>query len=388
VGLAVLLCVALSAMYFLLSAAGGKPRNRPAGWSDTLSHGVWDDASELWSTSPQLRPLLGLVLHSSSLDEAMAAILSNLLADNTMPVRTLKKLLVSHSAAGELKQLLRADLKAVVDRDAAVDRAIIPLLHFKGFQALQAYRIAHVLWTSHERPMALWLQGRVSQVFQLDIHPAARIGPGLLIDHGTGVVIGETAVVGRACSMLHGVTLGATGKAGGDRHPKVGNGVMLGAGASILGNIRIGDHAKIGCSSVVLKPVPDNATVVGIPARIVGQVQEPSTPRHADFSLDDCEPRFLCMWKSLTELGLAKKGGDGVVTFEQFRELILGCGADEFEATNLFFKMDTNNDGVLTQDEIRAHFTAIVAQCPKLSQRFSNTDQLDEFFKNCCKNRP
>ena len=133
---------------------------------------------------------------------------------------------------------------------------------------------------------------------------------------------------------------------GGDRHPKVGNGVMLGAGASILGNIRIGDHAKIGCSSVVLKPVPDNATVVGIPARIVGQVQEPSTPRHADFSLDDCEPRFLCMWKSLTELGLAKKGGDGVVTFEQFRELILGCGADEFEATNLFFKMDTNNDGL------------------------------------------
>lgn len=154
-----------------------------------------------------------------------------------------------------------------MDRDPACQRFIQPVLFFKGYQSLQAFRLSHHFWERDRQALAIALQSQISQCFAVDIHPAARLGTGLFIDHATGVVIGETAVVGENVSILHHVTLGGTGSGRGDRHPKVGNGVLIGAGASILGNITIGDSAKIGAGSVVLSPVPAHATAVGVPAR-------------------------------------------------------------------------------------------------------------------------
>jgi serine O-acetyltransferase len=148
---------------------------------------------------------------------------------------------------------------------------LAPFLNFKGFHALQAYRIAHWLWNQQRQLLAVHLQNRISEVFGVDIHPAARVGSGILFDHATGIVIGETAVIEDNVSMLHGVTLGGTGKEIGDRHPKIRQGVLIGAGASILGNIEIGAGAKVAASSVVLDPVPPHCTVAGVPARIVGR---------------------------------------------------------------------------------------------------------------------
>lgn len=170
----------------------------------------------------------------------------------------------------EIGQAIRADLSAVVDRDAACHRAIEPLLHFKGFHAIQAHRLAHWLWKQGRRDLALYIQSRSSNVFQVDVHPAAPFGRGVFFDHATGVVIGETAVVEDNVSLLHGVTLGGTGKSDQDRHPKIRQGVLIGAGASILGNIEVGRCSRIAANSVVLRDVPPNVTMAGVPARIVG----------------------------------------------------------------------------------------------------------------------
>ena len=163
-----------------------------------------------------------------------------------------------------------ADLRAVYERDPACHRLMQPMLFFKGFQALQAYRIGHWLWDHGRRDMAYFVQMRCSEVFGVDIHPAARIGTGVMIDHAHSIVIGETAVVGNDVSMLHSVTLGGTGKEDGDRHPKIGDGVLIGAGAKVLGNITVGRCSRIAAGSVVLTDVPPCKTVAGVPARIVG----------------------------------------------------------------------------------------------------------------------
>jgi serine O-acetyltransferase len=162
-----------------------------------------------------------------------------------------------------------ADLRAVFERDPACKGYVQPFLYFKGFLALQTHRIAHALWRGGREAMAFYLQSRMSELFQVDIHPAAVIGQGAFLDHGTGIVIGETAVVGDDVSMLHGVTLGGTGAGRGERHPKIGAGVLLGAGAKVLGNITVGDYAKIASGSVVLKSVPAHCTAAGVPARLV-----------------------------------------------------------------------------------------------------------------------
>jgi len=167
-------------------------------------------------------------------------------------------------------EAFRADLLAVLDRDPACTRLIEPALYFKGFHAIQTYRLTHALWKRGRSDFALCLQSLASQIFQTDIHPAAKIGKGFFLDHATGAVIGATAVIEDDVSMLHGVTLGGTGKAGGDRHPKVRHGVLIGAGAKILGNIEIGHCALIAAGSVVLDSVPPCKTVAGVPARIVG----------------------------------------------------------------------------------------------------------------------
>lgn len=165
----------------------------------------------------------------------------------------------------------RADMMATLERDPACHRAIDPLLYFKGFQAIQTYRMAHQLWKMGRKDFAYYLQSRASSIFSVDIHPNAVIGRGIMVDHGHDIVIGETAVVEDNVSMLHGVTLGGTGKAEGNRHPKVRWGVLIGAGAKILGNIEIGHCSRIAAGSVVLQDVPPNRTVAGVPARIVGE---------------------------------------------------------------------------------------------------------------------
>jgi serine O-acetyltransferase len=162
------------------------------------------------------------------------------------------------------------------------------LLYFKGFHALETYRFAHLLWRSGRKEYALYLQSVCSRILQVDIHPAAQIGKGVMFDHATGIVIGETAVVGDNCSLLHGVTLGGTGSEKGDRHPKIGCGVMMGANAAVLGNIKIGDCVRIAAGSVVLNDVPPRRTVAGVPARDIGPAgcEEPALAM--DQLVDDC----------------------------------------------------------------------------------------------------
>ncbi len=172
-----------------------------------------------------------------------------------------------------ISQSALLDLAAVVDRDSACHQYSVPFLYFKGFHALQAYRVAHWLWQQGRQSLALLFQNRISAQFGVDIHPAARIGHGIMFDHANGIVIGETAVVGNNVSIMQSVTLGGTGKEEGDRHPKVGDGVLISAGAKILGNIVIGEGAKVGAGSVVLQAVPPHTTVAGVPATIVGHPQ-------------------------------------------------------------------------------------------------------------------
>ncbi len=174
--------------------------------------------------------------------------------------------------------ILRVDLQAFFDRDPACTRFLEPVLYFKGFHAIETHRLAHWLWNRGRQDFALYLQSRSSSVFQTDINPAARIGKGIFLDHATGLVVGSTAVIGDNVSILQDVTLGGTGKESGDRHPKIGDGVLIGAGAKILGNIEIGNCSRIAAGSVVLKAVPPKTTVAGVPARVVGEAgcSEPS----------------------------------------------------------------------------------------------------------------
>ncbi len=184
--------------------------------------------------------------------------------------------------APSLGEIFRADLMATADRDPATHRLIEPVLYYKGFHAIQTHRLAHWLWQKSRRDFALYLQSRCSAVFQCDIHPAAKIGRGIFLDHATGLVVGETAEIGDDVSMLHDVTLGGTGKEWEDRHPKIRYGVMIGAGAKILGNIEVGHCARIAAGSVVVKAVPNNVTVAGVPAKVVGQAGCPEPARTMD----------------------------------------------------------------------------------------------------------
>jgi len=216
------------------------------------------------------------ILSQVSLERALANHLSMKLSNSSLPSGTLFD--VFQGVVVEDKEIMMAvmdDLRAVKERDPACVSYVHCFLNFKGFLACQAHRVAHKLWSQGRKVLALLIQNRVSEVFAVDIHPGAKIGRGILFDHATGVVIGETAVIGNDVSILHNVTLGGTGKACGDRHPKIGDGVLIGAGTCILGNIRIGDGAKIGAGSVVLKDVPARTTAVGNPARLIGGKDNP-----------------------------------------------------------------------------------------------------------------
>ncbi len=216
--------------------------------------------------------LYATILKHDTLEDALSFHLAGKLGGPSLSEMLIREVIdEAFASAPQIGEAIRADLRAVRERDPASTSYSHPFLYFKGFQALQSYRVAHWLWMRDRRSLALFLQNRISQVFAVDIHPAARIGQGILIDHGTGVVIGETAVVENDVSMLHDVTLGGTGKETGDRHPKVRAGVLIGTGAKILGNVEIGAGAKIGAGSVVLNSVKPHCTVAGVPAKVVGK---------------------------------------------------------------------------------------------------------------------
>ena len=231
-----------------------------------------------------LRPT---VLEHSSFADALSAILALRMKNDVLDRKTIRQYIVdSHIGDPAIVEAAKWDLHAFCQRDPACNRYSIPFLYYKGYQGLQLYRTGHWLWNNGHTELALYLQSRVSEVFDMDIHPAARIGRGILIDHATSIVIGETAIVGDNVSMLHEVTLGGTGKDTGDRHPKVSSGVLIGAGAKILGNVRIGRNAKIGAGSVVLADVDDHCTVAGIPAVPVGDCSGGTPALEMDHSLE------------------------------------------------------------------------------------------------------
>lgn len=238
---------------------------------------VWHRICEEAEGAVLAEPLMGgmihaSVLHHKSLEGALAYRLSMKLGSPEMSEQIIREIAdEAYTDAPELSASARADIVAIFERDPACHRLLQPLLFFKGFQAVQAYRLGHWLWQKGRRDLAYFVQMRVSEIFGVDIHPAAKIGKGIMIDHAHSIVVGETAVVGDNVSMLHSVTLGGTGKEDDDRHPKIGNGVLIGAGAKVLGNIKVGHCSRIAAGSVVLEEVPPMKTVAGVPARIVGE---------------------------------------------------------------------------------------------------------------------
>ena len=243
------------------------------GKTDPIFSRIRSEAEETARREPELAGFfMSSVLNHDTLESAVvhrvAARLDHQDVSGDLIRQTYLDVLAHDASIGEA---FRADIIAVADRDPACMRLIEPLLYFKGFHALQSYRLSHALWKAGRRDFALWLQSRASEVFQTDINPAARIGKGIFLDHATGLVVGQTSVIEDDVSILHGVTLGGTGKERGDRHPKIRHGVLIGAGAKIIGNIEVGHCARIAAGSVVLSPVPHNKTVAGVPARVVGE---------------------------------------------------------------------------------------------------------------------
>jgi serine O-acetyltransferase len=238
------------------------------------------EAEQVIATEPALTSfILATVMNQPSFEAAIAHRVAARLSHPALPAELIAQTFDQAIADdGEIAQGFRADVAAVLDRDPACYRLIEPVLYFKGFHALQTHRLAHWLWNQGRRDFALYLQSRSSEVFQTDINPAARIGKGIFLDHATGLVVGETTVIEDNVSMLQDVTLGGTGKQGGDRHPKIRKGVLIGAGAKILGNIEVGQCARVAAGSVVLAAVPRNTTVAGVPAKVVGEAgcAEPS----------------------------------------------------------------------------------------------------------------
>ena len=231
------------------------------------------EAEELAEQEPLMASIVhATVLNHRTLEDALSYRIAQKLSSEDMPSLLLREMCDQAFAdRPEIGVAARADIVAVRERDPFCDRMIQPLLYFKGFIGIQTYRIAHWLWNQGRKDLAMFIQMRCSQLFSIDINPAARIGKGIMIDHAHAIVIGETAVVGDDVSMLHSVTLGGTGKDDADRHPKIGDGVLIGAGAKVLGNIKVGNCSRIAAGSVVLKEVPPCKTVAGIPAKIVGE---------------------------------------------------------------------------------------------------------------------
>lgn len=247
------------------------------------------EADEIVRREPEVAGfVLGTVLNHDRLESAVVHRLADRLDRQEVPGDIIRQTyldIINREPA--IAEAFRADLMAVADRDPACTRFIEPLLYFKGFHALQTHRLAHALWKAGRKDFALYLQSRSSEVFQCDIHPAARVGKGVFLDHATGLVVGSTAVIEDDVSILHSVTLGGTGKERGDRHPKIRRGVLIGAGAKIIGNIEVGQCARVAAGSVVLSSVEARKTVAGVPARVVGEAGCAEPARSMDQILAD-----------------------------------------------------------------------------------------------------
>ncbi|AIJ84839.1 serine O-acetyltransferase [Brucella melitensis] len=256
---------------------------------DPIWHSIRAEAEEATRNDPVLGAFLyATILNQPSLEEAVMHRIAERLGHPDVSADILHQTFDTMLEANpEWSHVLRVDIQAVYDRDPAYSRFMDPVLYLKGFHAIQTHRLAHWLYKQGRKDFAYYLQSRSSSIFQTDIHPAARLGSGLFLDHATGLVVGETAVVEDNVSILHGVTLGGTGKSSGDRHPKIRQGVLIGAGAKILGNIQVGQCSKIAAGSVVLKSVPHNVTVAGVPARIIGETGCTEPSRVMDQMLGD-----------------------------------------------------------------------------------------------------
>jgi len=244
-------------------------------------------AEQLAESEPELASIAhATILKHDLLEEALSYLLAKKIGgEDLSPMQLREMFQEAFAAEPTMGEAVRADLSAVFQRDPACHSYVQAFLFFKGFHALESYRVAHFLWNHGRKLVALFIQNRMSDLFAVDIHPAARLGRGIMIDHATGVVIGETAVVGDEVSMLHGVTLGGTGKENEDRHPKIGRGVLLSVGAKVLGNIEIGEYSRVGAGSVVLKAVPPHTTVVGVPARVIGKAGSARPSQDMDHGL-------------------------------------------------------------------------------------------------------
>lgn len=256
---------------------------------------VWERIHSETRIQAEREPILASFLHAtilnhSTLEQALSFHLANKLDSPTASSLLLREVILEAFTSDScIPKALRADLLAVEERDSACSELSIPFLYFKGFHALETHRVTHWLWQQGRESLALFFQNRMSAEFGVDIHPAASMGYGIMLDHATGLVIGETAVVGNNVSILQSVTLGGTGKDEGDRHPKICDGVLISAGAKILGNICVGEGAKVGAGSVVLEPVPAHTTVAGVPAKVVGRPSsdQPAREMQHDFCCDE-----------------------------------------------------------------------------------------------------
>ncbi len=271
------------------------PKLEVVGAKDSVWSQLRASAEDAARSEPHLGSLMNAtILSHQDLANALSFQIARKIGDGELAAMSVREVCAfAHWSDPSIVAAAEADLQAVAERDPAIKTLLQPFLYFKGFQALQAWRVAHWLWGQGRETLAFHFQSRISELFQVDIHPAAKMGSGLFLDHGTGIVIGETAVVGDEVSMLHGVTLGGSGAERGDRHPKIGKGVLLGAGAKVLGNITIGDYAKVASGSVVLKPVPTGCTVAGVPARLVNCPTDATPARTMDHTLADIVYDFV-----------------------------------------------------------------------------------------------
>lgn len=256
--------------------------------SDPVWERLQEEAVVTAREEPALASLLeDVILSRDCLEEALASRLSRKLAYHATPEGYLRDVFLEAFRADSLiGECIRRDIVCTFERDPACEDYLTPFLYYKGFQAISAYRVAHFLWQHNRKSLAYYFESLISEVFAVDIHPAAQIGGGIFLDHATGFVAGETAVIGDNVSILHEVTLGGTGKQTGDRHPKIRSGVLIGAGAKILGNVTVGECAKIGANSVILSDVPAHTTVVGVPGREIGQAREDSPALWMDHNVD------------------------------------------------------------------------------------------------------
>jgi serine O-acetyltransferase len=267
---------------------------------------ISEESGNLWSSLQaeafklaQDEPILAsffntTILRHDRLSSALSFLLASKLDSISIPAMVLREVIEEAMLDSNIVASIERDILSIKERDAATDCLTTPLLFFKGFHALQTYRVAHWLWNQNRKSLALYLQGQMALSFSVDIHPAAKIGSGIMLDHATGLVVGETCVIEDNVSILQSVTLGGTGKEHGDRHPTIRRGVLIGAGAKILGNIEVGEGAKIGAGSVVLEPVEAHTTVAGVPAKVVGRNTEREPALVMDHNINHCMKHNDC----------------------------------------------------------------------------------------------